>query len=185
MGGTQCVQWMYQSVNPPNASMSEDCLHLNIYTPRTPSAHASRSGNASSSDGNKLPIFFWVYGGGNTVGSTAFYGPVENLVTLLEGKAIVVAPNYRVGNFGFLALHELTEASPYRVSGNYGLLDLQMALQWVKTNAEGFGGDPNKVCCVRVRLSRARVCVCACWVVAVVVSSVSPHEWWPGRGGCE
>jgi hypothetical protein len=49
-----------------------------------------------------LPIFFWIYGGDNTMGNTEIYGAVENLVTLYDGKAVVVAANYRLGAFGFL-----------------------------------------------------------------------------------
>jgi carboxylesterase type B len=84
------------------------------------------------------------------MGSTAFYGPVENLVSLYDGQAIVVTSNFRVGNFGFLALNELSKEDPRGVSGNYALLDIQQALRWVQTNAAAFGGDKSKVRVLRL-----------------------------------
>ena len=55
---------------------------------------------------------------------------------------MVVTLNFRLGAFGFLAHPELDAESPNHVSGNYGLLDQQAALQWVKANIAAFGGDP-------------------------------------------
>eukprot|EP00035_Acanthoeca_spectabilis_P016817 m.351907 g.351907 ORF g.351907 m.351907 type:complete len:573 (-) comp16580_c1_seq1:501-2219(-) len=132
----QCMQWKNLAVSPPLTPMSEDCLRLNVFTPAS----------STPEEGSELlPIFFWLYGGDNTMGSTAFYGPVENLVTHYGGKAIVVTSNFRVGNFGFLALKELSAEDPRGVSGNLAILDIQLALQWVQTNAAAFGGDKSKV----------------------------------------
>jgi len=58
---------------------------------------------------------------------------------------VVVTINYRLGPFGFLAHPELDAESPNHVSGNYGLLDHQAALRWVKTNIAAFGGDPERI----------------------------------------
>lgn len=66
-------------------------------------------------------------------------------MTELGGRAIVVATNFRLGNFGFLALKELSMVDPRGVSGNLGILDIQMALQWVQDNAVAFGGDNTRV----------------------------------------
>ena len=58
---------------------------------------------------------------------------------------MLVSIAYRLGPLGFLAHPELSAESPKHVSGNYGLLDMIAALQWIKKNIAAFGGDPNKV----------------------------------------
>ena len=68
--------------------------------------------------------------------------PVYDGTNLARKGAVVVTINYRLGPFGFLAHPELDAESPNHVSGNYGLLDQQAALRWVKTNIAAFGGDP-------------------------------------------
>src|SRR5271169_4726811 len=66
--------------------------------------------------------------------------------TLLARKgAVVVTLNFRLGAFGFLAHPELDTENPNHVSGNYGLLDQQAALRWVKANIAAFGGDPELI----------------------------------------
>lgn len=62
---TQCVQWMHVSVMPLRAPMSEDCLRLNVFTPTVPSQSRDRT---TSPPRRGLPIFFWIYGGDNTIG---------------------------------------------------------------------------------------------------------------------
>jgi para-nitrobenzyl esterase len=57
----------------------------------------------------------------------------------------VVVPSYRTNAFGFMALPELAQEDPRGVSGNYGILDQQLALQWVQQNIAAFGGDPSHV----------------------------------------
>ena len=109
---------------------SEDSLKLSLYTP------------AATSDEN-LPVYFWIHGGGNDHGYASeieFWAP-----KLAEKGVIVVQVQYRVGPLGFLALDELSKESPKGASGNYALLDLVAALQWVKDNIKGFGGDPSRV----------------------------------------
>src|SRR4029077_1711367 len=64
---------------------------------------------------------------------------------LARKGAVVVTLNYRLGAFGFLAHPELDAESPDHVSGNYGLLDQQSALRWVKANIAAFGGDPERI----------------------------------------
>jgi para-nitrobenzyl esterase len=104
---------------PPNSN--EDCLYLNVFTPDVKA---------------KLPVLVWIHGGGYFDGASNDYDPTK-LVT--RGKLVVVTFNYRLNLFGFLAHPALGP------SGNYGLMDMQAVLQWVKRNAAAFGGDPNNV----------------------------------------
>ena len=104
---------------------SEDCLYLNIITPR----------DAPSG----LPVMFWIHGGGFTSGESDLYDPNR----LVPQGIIVVTINYRLGLLGFFAQKALDrEAHPLM---NYGLMDQQAALQWIHTNIAAFGGDPSKV----------------------------------------
>lgn len=110
--------------------MSEDCLYLNIWTP------------AKKAD-EKLPVLVYFYGGGFVAGdgSESRYDGE----TLAKKGIVVVTLNYRLGIFGFFAHPELTEESAHKASGNYGLLDQQAALVWVKENISKFGGNPDKI----------------------------------------
>ncbi len=111
-------------------SMSEDCLFLNIWTP-------------AENPGDKLPIAFWIHGGG-------FGGGYSSEIEF-DGEAfakkgiILVTVNYRVGAFGFLAHPWLTEESEQKISGNYGIYDQIAALEWIYENASAFGGDPENI----------------------------------------
>jgi para-nitrobenzyl esterase len=112
------------------APVSEDCLYLNIWTP-------ARSPHAA------LPVMVWIYGGGFSTGATSL--PVFDGEKLARHGVIIVSIAYRGGPMGFLALPALSAESPYKVSGNYGLLDQIAALRWVQRNIAGFGGDPHRV----------------------------------------
>lgn len=109
-------------------SSTEDCLFLNIFRPNRPEARAKR------------PVMVWIHGGGLFDGSGDDYDPV-NLVT--HGDLIVVTFNYRLGALGFLAHPALDQGGGQTV--NYGLLDQQFALAWVKRNISRFGGDPDNI----------------------------------------
>ena len=113
------------------SSESEDCLYLNVWT------HArARS--------ERLPVMVWIHGGGFITGSGSLpAGNGENLSR--RENVVVVSLNYRLGVFGFLAHPELSAESAHGVSGNYGLLDQQAALRWVRRNIAAFGGDPRRV----------------------------------------
>ncbi|CAH1109552.1 unnamed protein product, partial [Psylliodes chrysocephalus] len=104
---------------------NEDCLYLNVYRPKYVSENSS------------LPVMFYIYGGGfvNGAGNFDFFGPHY----LMENDVIVVTSNYRVGPFGFLTTGDLT------ITGNFGLKDQLLAMEWVKDNIRYFGGDPQKV----------------------------------------
>ena len=128
-----CVQTPYPHNSlyyAPLGQVSEDCLYLNVWT-------------AATSAKEHRPVMVWIHGGGYTrgMGSTATYNG-ENLA---KKGVVVVTINYRLGIFGFLAHPELTKESDVHSSGNYGLLDMVAALQWVQKNIAAFGGDPKRV----------------------------------------
>ena len=110
--------------------VSEDCLTLNIYAPAKATATA------------KLPVMVWIHGGGFISGSGRDFGG-SAMVT--RGGLVVVTINYRLGYLGFLAHAALSAADPHHVSGNYGILDQQAAIAWVRRNIAGFGGDPGHI----------------------------------------
>ncbi len=85
----------------------------------------------------------WIHGGGFAVGSGA--EPRYDGANLAARGIVVVTVNHRLNALGFLAHPELTAESPDGVSGNYGMLDLVAALQWVSRNIRSFGGDPGQV----------------------------------------
>jgi carboxylesterase type B len=113
------------------ANINEDCLYLNVF--RLAGIDASA----------KLPVLFWMHGGGFDMGFTM---PDEGIPfvtdSIAQGKPIIfVAETYRVGGFGFLAGKEVLDAGV----SNLGLLDQRQAMKWVADNIEAFGDDPDKV----------------------------------------
>ena len=82
----------------------------------------------------------WIHGGGLVTGGSLIYEPSP---LVLRGNLIVVTINYRLGYLGFFAHHAIDGEG--HLNGNYGLMDQQFALQWVKRNIAAFGGDPNRV----------------------------------------
>jgi para-nitrobenzyl esterase len=110
------------------ASVTEDCLFLNVFVP-------------SRSDGLR-PVMVWIHGGAHVTGESNDYGATR---LVEQGDVIVVTINYRLGALGFTAHPALTAESPDHASGNYGLLDQQEALRWVRRNILLFGGDPSRV----------------------------------------
>lgn len=106
-------------------TMSEDCLHLNVFTKSIPS---------SGSESLK-PVIVYIHGGGFGTGSAMEHGPKY----LMERDVVVVTMSYRLGPFGFLALETSGAA------GNQGLKDQSMALRWINQNIHFFGGDPERV----------------------------------------
>lgn len=111
------------------APQGDDCLTLNVWAP---------SGTAA---GDRKPVMVWVHGGAYVLGAasqTLYHG--RALAT--AGDVIVVTVNYRLGAFGFLDLSWLDDR---RYATNPGLRDVLLALQWVRDNIEGFGGDPDRV----------------------------------------
>jgi len=116
------------------ASTTEDCLFLNIITPNE---------EATKGDGShSYPVIVWIHGGALIVGESDDYVPTK---LVQQGDVIVVTINYRLGALGFLAHPALTAESPDHVSGNYGIMDQQFALRWVRRNIAAFGGNPHNV----------------------------------------
>lgn len=109
--------------------LNEDCLYLNIWTP------------AKKTD-EKLPVYFWIYGGGWQVGHASemeFDGE-----RIARRGIVVVTINYRVNLFGFTCHPEITAEYP-EAPANFGLLDQHKALTWVYKNISNFGGDPEQI----------------------------------------
>ncbi|MBF0551107.1 MAG: carboxylesterase family protein [Deltaproteobacteria bacterium] len=113
-----------------DGQMNEDCLYLNIWTP-------------AKSTTEKLPVMVWIHGGAFVAGSGS--DEIYDGEALSKKGVVVVTINYRLGVLGFLAHPLLSQESPDKISGNYGLLDQVAALNWVHRNIEQFGGDPGKV----------------------------------------
>lgn len=97
--------------------------------------HASIVANAGPD--NKLPVLFYIHGGGYVLGSSHDEASGPDFV--IERDVILVTVNYRLGIFGFLSL-----GTP-EYSGNMGLKDQQLALKWVHENINAFHGDNKKI----------------------------------------
>ena len=109
---------------------SEDCLYLNVWRPAT--------------EDKNLPVIVFFHGGSNVSGYTA--DPMYDGAQLAKSaNAIVVTPNFRLGIFGFMNLPQLKTGDASVDSGNFALLDSIKALQFVRTNAAAFGGNPDNV----------------------------------------
>ena len=115
----QVPGFLEQMLGTDASSMSEDCLHLNIYCPQGASVESN------------LPVLFWIHGGAytNGAGSIAWYDGSR----LASKGTVVVSINYRLGPLGFAG------------SENYGVLDMLSGLRWVNRNIASFGGNPNNV----------------------------------------
>jgi carboxylesterase type B len=96
-------------------------LYLNVWAPSNATLNSF------------LPVKVWIYGGGGYIGTSA--DPLYNGCAIAT-NAILVSINYRLGPFGWLTL-----GSPLNFTGNYGVLDVLLALQWVQTNIGSFGGN--------------------------------------------
>lgn len=109
---------------------SEDCMRVNVWTP-------------SITDGKKRPVLFWIHGGGFTAGSSQELPSYDGENLAKKGDVVVVSINHRLNILGFLDLSAYGEK--YKNSANLSIVDMQVALEWVKNNIENFGGDPNNV----------------------------------------
>ncbi|MGE5289289.1 MAG: carboxylesterase/lipase family protein [Micromonosporaceae bacterium] len=146
--GNVCAQIGSIATGVPTTSTAEDCLYLNVYTPRAQNPRGA-------SRGGRLPVMVWIHGGGFTGGAGSIY---DGAVLAAKGNVMVVTVNYRLGPFGFLALPSLDNESPPGSSGDYGLMDQQAALRWVRRNAGAFGGDRHNVTIFGESAGGASVC---------------------------
>lgn len=134
--GPSCMQRVHGDFLPwtreylVQNEVSEDCLYLNVWTPKVDSKA-------------KLPVLVYIPGGGFVEGSGEV--PIYDGTNLASKGLVVVTVNYRLGALGFFAYPELTAESPHHSSGNYGILDQIAALEWVQKNIVAFGGDPHRV----------------------------------------
>jgi para-nitrobenzyl esterase len=116
----------------------EDCLTLNIWTHRS-----------VLESGQQQPVMLFIHGGGHVQGSNGVKAGdrllYDGTVFAREHQVVVVAINYRLGPFGFLAHPALSGEGGHTASGNYGALDQLAALQWVHDEIAAFGGDPDNV----------------------------------------
>lgn len=110
--------------------ISEDCLYLNIWAP------------AKYKD-MRLPVLVYFHGGGFAAGDGS--EPRYDGESMAKNGIIMITVNYRMGIFGFFSHPGLTSESKYHASGNYGLLDQNASLKWIKENISAFGGDPNLI----------------------------------------
>ncbi|MUM18216.1 carboxylesterase family protein [Mycobacterium sp. CBMA271] len=117
--GVECPQPGHESDLP----QKEDCLILNVTAPR----HSQ----------GKVPVLVWIHGGAFIAGNGVGYDARK---LAAQGGIVVVTINYRLGTLGYLAALGLSDGI-----GNYGLLDQQAALRWVRENIAEFGGDPQQV----------------------------------------
>ncbi|MEO6125464.1 MAG: carboxylesterase family protein [Ilumatobacteraceae bacterium] len=116
-------------VNPDEPGTTEDCLFLNVWTPRV--------------DRGRRPVMVWLHGGGyaNGSGGETWY---DGAALARRGDVVVVTVNHRLNAFGYLQLSDLF-GPEYAHSGQAGILDIIQALTWVRENITEFGGDPGNV----------------------------------------
>ncbi|WP_158552449.1 carboxylesterase family protein [Spirosoma telluris] len=114
----------------PESPISEDCLYLNVWT-------------GAKSATEKRPVIVFIPGGGFRSGGGAC--PIYDGEAMAKKGVVFVNINYRLGVFGFLAHPELSRESGHTASGNYALMDMIAALQWVHKNIAALGGDPQNV----------------------------------------
>ncbi|MFD8579928.1 carboxylesterase/lipase family protein [Streptomyces virginiae] len=123
-----CLQFSPFGLADPQA-VSEDCLYLDVYRPRT------------ARPGARLPVILWMHGGAYSQGTGTQFG--GRTMAELTGS-VVVSINYRLGQLGYLTLPELSRENGLR-SGSFGLMDQVEALRWTRENIAAFGGDPGSV----------------------------------------
>jgi para-nitrobenzyl esterase len=129
--GASCPQWLGANIG------DEDCLFLNVWTD-----HVGVSAEPK-------PVLFWIHGGADLLGAGNQGLGDLNLYDgshyAQEHGVVVVSVNYRLGGLGFMAHPALAAENAQGAAGNYGLMDIILALHWVQDNIAAFGGDPSRV----------------------------------------
>jgi len=139
--GSACAQ--AEGGNGPQV-LDEDCLFVNVFRP------------ARTTEQSKLPVYFFIHGGGNTSGSSIQHDATK---FAQDNRLIIVTLNYRLGVFGFLGLPSLRAESTDNASGNYALMDQQAAMRWIQRNIAKFGGDPQRVTMAGESAGASAVCM--------------------------
>ena len=122
---------VYEAGEGDPAKLGEDCLYLNVWTPKR-----------DPIDQPRLPVMVWIHGGAYILGAGSL--PPHIGSPLVNKGAVVVTLNYRLGHLGFFA-HPALAGKALNSPVNFGLFDQIAALQWVQRNIEKFGGDPGNV----------------------------------------
>ncbi len=141
-----CPQLDLITGQPTRNNSSEDCLFLNVWTPDPAPA-------------SPLPVMVWLHGGDFRIGSGFDGGSFDGGRLVAAGDVVVVTLNYRLGPLGFLAHPALSEEDERGVSGNYGILDQRMALEWVQRNITAFGGNRENVTIFGASAGGISVCI--------------------------
>jgi para-nitrobenzyl esterase len=129
--GNDYARLIQYDLNVAVGGMSEDCLHLNIWTPDTGGT-------------DKRAVLFSIHGGGFAIGSGNC--PLYDGAKLASvGDVVVVTVTHRLASFGYLNLADLDPSGPWADAGAAGILDLVAALEWVRDNIGNFGGDSGRV----------------------------------------
>jgi para-nitrobenzyl esterase len=126
-----CADCPQRSWPGSTASISEDCLFLNVWAP----------GGATKQ--SKLPVMVWIHGGGFTGGSGS--GPGSAGDAFAKQGVVLATINYRLGRLGHFAHPALSKEKPEELKGSYAYMDQIAALKWIKANIAAFGGDPDNV----------------------------------------
>jgi len=125
--GAPCAQPAYGDAAAAPVLGSEDCLTLNIHAP---------------AEAEGAPVMVWIHGGGNYAGAARDY---DGAVLAAREGVVVVTINYRLGPFGWFHHPAIRGERPDAPTGQFAVLDMIAALQWVKANIAGFGGDAERV----------------------------------------
>src|SRR5580704_14165234 len=119
------------SVMERTEPMGGDCLCVNVFT-------------TGIKDGRKRPVMFWLHGGGFSAGSGGGNVLYDGSNLALKHDVVVVTVNHRLNVFGFMYLADIG-GERFAQASNAGMLDVVLALEWVRDNAAAFGGDPGNV----------------------------------------
>lgn len=127
--GPACLQEPSMLNGGEADSYEEDCLYLNVWRP-------AKSG--------RFPVMVWIYGGG-FMGGAGSFNIYDGAHLATREEVVIVTFNYRLGALGWMALPELKAEDAKGSTGDYGMYDQVRALEWVRDNIAGFGGDPGNV----------------------------------------
>ena len=119
------------SVMERTEPMGGDCLCVNVFT-------------TGINDGRRRPVMFWLHGGGFSAGSGGGNVLYDGSNLALKHDVVVVTVNHRLNVFGFMYLADIG-GERFAEASNAGMLDVVLALEWVRDNAAAIGGDPGNV----------------------------------------